>query len=283
MTAPAADPGRPVDLASTMRTTVKRVAAAGDRVGRQRAGVVVLLYHRVGAGTTSEVDLPTGLFDEQMAMLAESGRATDLDGALASLASADAPETDPVVVTFDDGTGDFVDNALPVLETHRIPVTLYVATRWIDDEEPFWGDGAPVGWKGLDEAVSTGLVTVGSHTHSHLSLETSAVRVAAADIDLSRRLISDRLGVDARHFAYPRAIPPRPSTESLVRERFVSAALAGNRVNPYGETDPHRLGRTPVQRSDGLRWFAHKLAGGMRLEGRLRELLDRRRYLDGTS
>lgn len=272
-----------MDLATSLRATVKRAAVVADRVGAERRGIVILLYHRVGAGTNSQVDLPPGLFDEQMSMLADSGRAMSLDAALATLDEPEPPARNPVVVSFDDGTGDFVDIAVPILEHHAIPATLYVATRWIDEEEPFWGDGTPLGWGGLAEAVATGLITIGSHTHAHLALETTAVRVAAADLDMSIDLIRDNLDIDPRHFAYPKAIPPRAATESIIRDRFASAALAGNRVNPHGATDRHRLGRTPIQTSDGMRWFAHKLDGGMRLEGRLRELLDRRRYAGAES
>ena len=42
--------------------------------------------------------------------------------------------------------------------------------------------------------------------------------------------------------------------------------------------DLHRLWRTPVQRSDGLRFFAAKAAGGMRLEGMARGVLSSVRY-----
>ncbi len=43
----------------------------------------------------------------------------------------------PVVVTFDDGTDDFADQAVPVLERYRIPVTLYVATHSSIEASPF--------------------------------------------------------------------------------------------------------------------------------------------------
>jgi hypothetical protein len=33
-----------------------------------------------------------------------------------------------------------------------------------------------------------------------------------------------------------------------------------------------------VQRSDGMRWFRHKLAGGMTFEETVRGVLNRRRY-----
>jgi len=54
--------------------------------------------------------------------------------------------------------------------------------------------------------------------------------------------------------------------------------VAGSRVNEYSRTDPWRLTRTPIQVSDTTKWFRRKATGGLRLEGRVRELVDRRRY-----
>ena len=69
-----------------------------------------------------------------------------------------------------------------------------------------------------------------------------------------------------------------PGVEAVVRDRFRSAALAGTRVNPWRGTDPYRLARSPIQVSDGMQFFARKLAGGMGLEDSLRRTLNRVRY-----
>ena len=129
-----------------------------------------------------------------------------------------------------------------------------------------------------DSAAATGFVSVGSHTHTHRLLDRAEPAVIVDELDRSRGLIEDRLGVPARHFAYPKARPGSVVAEAAVRERFASAALAGTRANAYGATDPYRLARSPVQTSDGLRWFAKKLRGGMALEDTLRQIIDRRRY-----
>jgi peptidoglycan/xylan/chitin deacetylase (PgdA/CDA1 family) len=255
---------------------VKRAAVGADRLRRSRPGVVVLLYHRVGAGSGVEVDLPRGLFAEQMAAVAD--RAVTLDHALSALASTPGPGPDPVVVTFDDGTADFVEEALPVLVEHGIPAVLYVATAFVDEGRPFRHDGAPASWASLAEAVSTGLVTIGSHTHGHVLLDRAEPTVVADELARSRGLIEDRLGVSADHFAYPRAVPGSAAAEALVREQFRSAALAGMRANRYGATDPYRLARSPIQVSDGMRWFQAKVDGGMELEDQLRRVLNRKRY-----
>lgn len=67
---------------------------------------------------------------------------------------------------------------------------------------------------------------------------------------------------------------------AAVRRRFCSAALAGTRAKPYGATDPYRPSRSPVRVSGGIRWFGHRVAGGMRLADDLRTVHDRRRYTD---
>jgi peptidoglycan/xylan/chitin deacetylase (PgdA/CDA1 family) len=260
------------------RRVVKTSAALADRVRPPRRGVVVLLYHRIGATSGLEVDLPADLFEEQMAELAADARAVALDDALTRLRDPAVPKTDPVVVTFDDGTADFVDVALPILERHRVPAVLYVATDFVERGHEFPDHGTPASWAGLRDALSTGLVTIGSHTHTHALLDRVPVAEAEAELDRSRELIGERLGVTAEHFAYPKAVLGSPGAAAAVRERFRSAAVAGTRPNRYGTADPYRLTRSPIQVADGLRWFRRKAAGGMALEGALREALDRRRY-----
>ena len=136
-----------------------------------------------------------------------------------------------------------------------------------------------MGWH-LDGRFSA---VVGSHTHTHLLLDRAEPREAQADLDRSIDLIGDRLGSAPAHFAYPKAVVGSDDNERLVRQRFRSASLAGTRANRYGATDPHRLARSPIQRSDGMAWFERKLAGGLGLEDAVRERLNRRRYAGRTT
>lgn len=260
-------------------TAIKAGATGLDWLRPSARGVVILLYHRVGGGSGQEMDLSLGLFSEQMEVLARERRTVTLDGALDLLvASGPSRAPDPVVVTFDDGTADFVAHALPILVDLGIPACLYLATDFVESGRPFPFDGTPLTWGALREALSTGLVTVGSHTHRHALMDRLSPGAAAEELDRSIELIEDRLGVEVRHFAYPKAVATSAAIEAEVRSRFASGALGGNRVNPYGRTDPHRLGRTPIQSSDGMRWFLRKKDGGLALEGSIRERLNRRRY-----
>jgi peptidoglycan/xylan/chitin deacetylase (PgdA/CDA1 family) len=269
---------------------VKQALALGDRVVKPAPGITVLIYHRVGGGSGGEVDLDVGAFRSQLEHLREHHTVVSLDTAAEQLRSANGDEapsatSSTVVITFDDGTDDFCDHVVPALVDYEIPATLYAATHFIDSGEQFpWG-APPASWKGLRDAAGTGLVTIGSHTHTHALLD----RVDPADpsrigdeLDRSIELIGEHIGTAPAHFAYPKALPGSAAAEAEVRRRFTTAALARSRVNRPGHTDLHRLWRTPIQRSDGHDFFVAKAAGGLRLEGELRNLVAKVKYRGAT-
>ncbi len=264
---------------------VKRVAAAGDRLHRAPDGLVVLLYHQVGGPRPGAVNLDPVVFADQMAELAARAEVVHLDRAVSALVDGPIPSAHrrQLAITFDDGTADFVDIALPILVEHGIPVTLYVATAWVDEGRSFWDDGTVLSWSALAEATSTGLVTIGSHGHTHRLLDRLDPTEIADELARSTGLIEHNLEVSPAHFAYPKAVAPSADAAAAVRERFVSAALAGTRPNVYGDTDPFALARSPIQVADGMRWFRAKVLGGMRLEDEVRQMVNRRRYVGSDS
>lgn len=270
-------------MSRVVRRGLKEAAVAADVLrGTRPPGLVVLIYHRVGRRTDVEVDLPVGLFEEQVAFLAEQAETVTLGDGLTEVARASEPRP-LVAVTFDDGTADFAEVALPVLTHYRMPVTLYVSTAFVDEGRPFPDDGRPLSWAALHDACSTGIVDVGSHTHTHALLDRLPPDVVTSELDRSIALLGDRLGIPVRDFAYPKAVPGSPAARDAVRARFRSAALAGTRPNPFGATNPWRLARSPVQLGDGMRFFAHKVQGGMAVEDVARSTVNRLRYARARS
>ena len=265
-------------MASGARRALKWAAASADAV-LPTSGLVVLAYHRVGNGGTSQMDLPLDRFRAQMAELADSCRVLSLEAALAEYSPGGPAEPEPcVALTFDDGTADFADHVLAVLDGLDLPATVYVATKPVITGE-CWPDGAmPLSETALTEVVSHPLVTVGCHTHAHLLLDREPASVVADDLDRSIDLVAELTGSRPEHFAYPKALAPSAENDVLIRDRFASAAVAGTRPNRAGRTDPYRLTRSPIQRSDSPRDVTHKFAGGMRLEDDVRRLVQRVTY-----
>ena len=265
-----------------LKAAVARASGLVDLVAPAPTGITILIYHRVGGGSASAVDLDPALFDAHLETLASDFRVISLEAAIDELARPGTDLRPGVVLTFDDGTADFTDVAVPLLVRHGLPATLYAATEFIESGADFpWG-APPTSWSALRDARSTGLIEVGSHTHTHRLLDRLESSAVADDLQRSIELIENNVGTRPLDFCYPKAVPGSPPAEIEVRKRFRSAALASNRVNRAGDTDMHRLGRTAIQTSDAGPLFRAKAGGGMRLEGQLRSAAARLRYRRAT-
>lgn len=262
-----------------LATTVRNAAMAYDTLSPPPAGAVLLAYHRVGGGSESSVDLDPAVFDEQMAHLGEHCTVSGIDEAVERLKGRTTTGIH-VVVTFDDGTADFVDTALPLLCRHGIPATLYLATGFVGGQFP-WGAPA-LSWAGLRDAVSTGLVTVASHTHNHRVMDKADAAGAEEEAVRSIGAIEDELGLRPRHFAYPKGVAGTGDVPAVLAAHFESLAGAEVGVNPWGDSDLRYLRRTPIVTSDGPAWFRRKAGGGLYLEGRARAAINRIRYRRAT-
>lgn len=237
----------------TLRGLVRRLQPLVPRV---RAGVHVLAYHLVEAGTASPVDLPLATFRRQVEELAAGGRVVSLDEALRRLSGDDSPEDDgpSIVLTFDDAYRSLRTHAFPLLERLRLPSTLYVPTGFVNRETPGPLAGArdlpAFDWSELAELTASELVTLGSHTHTHPDLDVLALADPAATMDELRRskeLLEDRLGRPVEHFAYPRA-RRSDAAETEVARYYRSAVVAGGRANRPRRFDRYRISRVPVRR-----------------------------------
>lgn len=242
-----------------LRTRAKQglAAMAGTRPA---GGASLLIYHRVGGGTSNELDLDIDAFRRQVEILADHD-VVSLDAALDRLDAGD--DSASVVLTFDDGFADVYENAWPLLRDHRMPFTIYLATGYMGTTMRWEGATAtgPAGeglaWAQLEEMVATGLCTVGNHTHSHARPEL----LTEDELDLCSATLEQRLGVLPRHFTYPWGIPVQPMEDAL-RARFRSASTGElGRNRPGG--DPMRLRRIPVRRTDPDAFFRAKLAGNL--------------------
>jgi peptidoglycan/xylan/chitin deacetylase (PgdA/CDA1 family) len=239
------------------KTLIRRAAKAavlplGLKDRRGPGDVVILLYHRVGAGGR-EIDLPVSAFTSQLADLQARERVLTLNEAVSG------GNGGGIVLTFDDGYRDFHEHVLPLLVRFKMPAVLYLASGLVAGERNA-PDGQALTWSQLREAVSTGLVEVGAHTHSHVNLARAGWVEAEAEIRGSKELIEDRLGVGCRHFAYPWCVASLPARRMVAR-LFETAALDAWRTNRRGQIYPQRLGRTPILRSEGRTFFRAKVAG----------------------
>ena len=255
-----------------LQRVAKSAALVSGRLTGRRAGLVVLLYHRVGAGERN-IDLSTETFRRQMASLAEHCEVVPLSEGLRR-AGDPGLDRDLVSITFDDGTADLYEHAFPILAGFGLPATLYLATGPCEEGLPFpsWATGtidAPaLGWDQVNQMLDSDLITIGSHTHTHADLDVVDGATIREELRRSKELIEDRTGRACLDFAYPHAVTSSEA-EAAVRRTYATATVAGWKKNRAGRIDPYRITRTPVTRADGPVFFRAKRAGRMAPEAML--------------
>lgn len=247
-----------------VRQAAKALFALGDTALRSPLGPRILIYHQVGAGTGKQTDLALSDFLWQLDWLEENREIVAIETAIRRW---DEPGSERfVVVTFDDGYRDTFTTAFPFLARHSIPFTLYVATGMIGSSDERF-----LTWDQVGTMLESGLLTIGSHTHTHADLRSLGREAILEEMGEADGIIQRQLGSAPAHFAYPWGYWSEPA-DRIVRERYHSAALGASCRAVFG-MDTHRLHRFPVQLSDGKRWFRLRLKGGFVVEERVRRRL----------
>lgn len=135
------------------------------------------------------------------------------------------------VLTFDDGYADLFEVAFPLLVRDNLPFVLYLATSHVESGEPMSPGATPLTWDEIGTMNESGLMSLGAHTHQHLDLRRASLHKVEEDLGLSDELISRRVGVNPRHFAYPWGYWS-PIADTVVRSRYDSAALGVGHPSP---------------------------------------------------
>lgn len=254
-----------------LRVTAKTLFTLLDVFLGEYPGPRILIYHQIGAGHGEEMDVPRAVFLEHLEWIEASGGVVR---PLAEVLEGGWQDQRQVfVLTFDDGYEDMYTGAFPVLKERGIPFTVYLTTFPTESGRPLAPErrSTPLTWDQVREMHGTGLMTLGAHTHTHVDLRELDADSMRVELDTSDRLIEERTGVKPSHFAYPWGYWSAVA-DPLVRERYSSAVLGGG-IRVRGVEDPHLLHRIPVQLSDGVGFFPHKMKRGQRTEEVVRRLL----------
>ena len=226
--------------------------------GEDDRALRVLMYHKINDRSENPLSVPVSLFDEQLAQLGELGyTVVGLDAVLAHYVDGKPLPQRAVLITFDDGYRDNLENALEVLRRHGYPGVLFVPIGFLDTALPLPHEerlaqrgvvNRTLGWRDLPE-LELGGIRVEAHGISHRPLADLELDEAAREIALSKLRLEDALGRPVRAFAYVKGSEAhyKPVHLSLLRQAGYDLAFTSVSGANSSRTDPLRLHRYNVE------------------------------------
>jgi peptidoglycan/xylan/chitin deacetylase (PgdA/CDA1 family) len=249
----------------TIGETAAAIGVNGDKSLR------VLMYHKVNDLPGNPLTMPVSLFDEQMDQLRQLDyKVVDLQAVLDHYVERKPLPPGAVLITFDDGYHDNLDNASQVLQKYGYPAVLFVPIGYLDDSQPLPHEerlasqgilNRTVDWNEL-AAVEREGIRIESHGISHRPLADLEVDEAAREIAVSKLRLEERLGRPVRAFSYVKGSEAhyKPVHLSLVRQAGYDVAFTAVSGSNSLDTDPLQLRRYNIE-PYSTRTFELVLAG----------------------
>lgn len=171
-------------------------------LSRQTNAVRVLTYHVFGDQKKNPFCVTADDFEAQMSFLAREHRAISLQQLLDHLVGKVKIPANACLVTIDDGMISTLDTALPILEKYEIPAIAFVSSKLVGKGGSSLSERYMT-WDELNQLTRSGLVSIGSHAHTHRSMDQLSDEELRFELDTSRKLLGERLNRNIIAFAYP--------------------------------------------------------------------------------
>ncbi len=227
--------------------------------------VPILMYHEISTEPVLDSWLAAApeRFARQLEYLKASGYSTLTTADLAERMKTGAPlPAKPVVLTFDDGTADFCEVALPLLAEHGFTATLFATSGWMTGAGGRTsGRNVPPGMLSWDQlrAVARAGIEVGAHTISHPQLDQLPPELLRKELADSKDELESRLGQPVRGVAYPFGYSSRLVRAHAAGAGYEYGCVVGNRLATEA-SDSFALPRLTISRSTKPRGFARTVA-----------------------
>jgi peptidoglycan/xylan/chitin deacetylase (PgdA/CDA1 family) len=245
-------------------------------LGKIRPRALVLVYHRLGEPALDPFGqaVSSSNFASHLAVLQSNYRLETVHGLVTALRESSV-EDGTVVVTFDDGYADVLQNATPVAAERDVPLHLFVTVQSVVEGTRFWWDRLAAAI--LDSDAGENQLQLGdlhlqlddgrSRTAAYYALHTRLKRLASAergqqldaivsqlpereDVDLGRPLTPEELStfvatpgmeVGAHTLSHPAlgTLPEEEQRRELAESRNTLQELTGRSADtvayPFGK------------------------------------------------
>jgi peptidoglycan/xylan/chitin deacetylase (PgdA/CDA1 family) len=248
--APTETPLPPTATLSPTETPLPTATATPEMVevpAGQNLVVPILMYHHIAVdGSGNRYFVSPTVFDAQMKWLYDHHYQTITVAQLADLIlNGGSMPKRPVVITFDDGDEDMVQNALPILKKYHFNATAFLIVTWINAPGYITKDQVMdligAGWE------------IGSHSMSHVDL-TQSTDTLSYEVRESRTKLNQLFDLNVTSFAYPFGLIDSNVANSVANNGYTAGVGLGVSYT-HGLYDLYYLSRLEVRQSYSMDQF----------------------------
>ncbi|MDQ0898785.1 peptidoglycan/xylan/chitin deacetylase (PgdA/CDA1 family) [Paenibacillus sp. V4I7] len=234
-----------------------QASASQVAVDGQQHGIVipVLNYHSIGVEPGNTYVLHPDMFARQMDYFAAHHYTPLTLHDFVRIIEKKQPSPErPVLLTFDDGYANNAEVALPILQRHRFPATLFLSPGFI-------GQPGYLSWPQVQELSAAGW-DIAPHGLTHPHLTQLSVEQQREEITESRRRIEQALGKSVDVFAYPFG-EYNEETLKILKEAAYRYAFTTKEGYASSNQSPYELSRIVVHGEDDFATWVQKLTASL--------------------
>ncbi|NMH60741.1 polysaccharide deacetylase family protein [Alteromonas sp. MYP5] len=197
---------------------------------------VILLYHHVSDETPKSTSISPDLFAEHMAYLDKHHHVMPLQEAIKKLQQKQPLPDKTVVITFDDGYVNILENGHPILKRYNFPYTIFINPDVIGTQKN------QLTWQQVKMMQQEG-VTFANHTLDHLHLLNRQAGEDKDDwldrvwtnIEQAEQAIEAKTDTSFKFLAYPFGEYNQTLAEKLADEGYVGFAQYSGAISSISD------------------------------------------------
>lgn len=246
----------------------------------KRIRIPILMYHSISDDSENgihpyyRINTSPKIFAEHMKYLYENEYTViNLSDAVRLIESASNPPIPPspypptkyVVLTFDDGYKDFLEQAFPIVKRYGFPAMVFLPTKFIDNKGSGLRGKEHLNWNEVGILHGEGVI-FGSHTMTHPQLQYLGRDEIQTEVRKSKEIIEDKVGAAVESFSYPYAFPEQDraftaSFRTLLMDAGYKTGVSTRIGTVNRREDTFSLKRIPINLEDDIPLFEAKLEG----------------------
>lgn len=228
----------------------------------------VLLYHNVGEEMHNDrlgINVSLDNFTNQMRFLYLNGyKIFKLEDLINRIEMREPIPDKSIAITFDDGYSENLSGILSVLNKYAFAASFFITIKYIngfikDSKDNYWEYLSFLTWEQLRTLLSAGH-SIGSHFYSHTDLLILSLNEIKKEIMESRKIITDKLGINVDLFSYPYGKFNKIVKKILKECGCLAACTSIPGKNSYG-VDLYAIKRIPINSWDDIFKFKKKIMG----------------------